>query len=93
MPNVNLGPHFERFIQQKLAEGRYQNVSEVVRAGLRLLEDAETFAQERRAAIRAELAARAQDGQPMEPAAATFEDLKAHHLAQDNDPAPGTSHR
>ena len=36
MPNVNLGPHFDRFVQEKLAEGRYQNASEVVRAGLRL---------------------------------------------------------
>ena len=41
MPNVNLGPHFDRFVQEKLTEGRYQNASEVVRAGLRLLEDAE----------------------------------------------------
>ena len=39
MPNVNLGPHFDRFVQEKLAEGRYQNASEVIRAGLRLLED------------------------------------------------------
>ncbi len=41
MSNVNLGSHFDRFVQEKLTEGRYQNASEVVRAGLRLLEDAE----------------------------------------------------
>ncbi len=78
MPNVNLGPHFDRFVQEKLEEGRFQNASEVIRAGLRLLEDAEAAAQERRAAIRADLAARVQDGQPMVPAARVFDDLRAH---------------
>ncbi len=82
MPNVNLGPHFDRFVQEKLAEGRYQNASEVVRAGLRLLEDAEATNLERRAAIRAELAERANDGRPMQPAARVFEDLRDHHQSQ-----------
>jgi antitoxin ParD1/3/4 len=82
MPNVNLGPHFDRFVQEKLAEGRYQNASEVVRAGLRLLEDAEATNLERRAAIRAELAERANDGRPTQPAARVFEDLRAHHQSQ-----------
>ncbi|MFY7925258.1 MAG: type II toxin-antitoxin system ParD family antitoxin [Aquidulcibacter sp.] len=84
MPNVNLGPHFDRFVQEKLAEGRYQNASEVVRAGLRLLEDAEATNLERRAAIRAELAERANDGRPTQPAARVFEDLRAHHQSQVN---------
>ena len=79
MPNVNLGPHFDRFVQAKLDEGRFQNASEVIRAGLRLLEDAETAAAERRAAIRTELALRADDGRPMQPAATVFEELRAHH--------------
>ncbi len=82
MPNVNLGPHFDRFVQEKLAEGRYQNASEVVRAGLRLLEDAEATNLERRAALRAELAERANDGRPTQPAARVFEDLRAHHQSQ-----------
>jgi len=82
MPNVNLGPHFDRFVQEKLAEGRYQNASEVVRAGLRLLEDAEATNLERRAAIRAELAERANDGRPTQPAARVFEDLRNHHKSQ-----------
>jgi antitoxin ParD1/3/4 len=82
MPNVNLGPHFDRFVQEKLAEGRYQNASEVIRAGLRLLEDAEATNLERRAAIRAELAERANDGRPSQPAARVFEDLRAHHQRQ-----------
>jgi antitoxin ParD1/3/4 len=82
MPNVNLGPHFDRFVQEKLREGRYQNASEVVRAGLRLLEDAEATNLERRVAIRAKLAERANDGRPTQPATRVFEDLRAHHQSQ-----------
>ena len=36
--SVALGPHFEDFIQASILSGRYNNVSEVVRSGLRLLE-------------------------------------------------------
>lgn len=37
----NLGKHFEDIIRRLRATGRYQNDSEVIRAGLRLLEDHE----------------------------------------------------
>ena len=39
--SVALSPHFESFIREQVEAGRYNNVSEVVRAGLRLLEDQE----------------------------------------------------
>lgn len=43
--SVALGPHFEEFIKAQLASGRYNNASEVVRAGLRLLEDQQELRQ------------------------------------------------
>lgn len=39
--NVNLPEQQSRLIQQRIKSGRYQNASEVVRAGLRLLEQQE----------------------------------------------------
>lgn len=36
-----LGDHFERLIQRLVKRGRYNNASEVVREGLRMLEDRE----------------------------------------------------
>jgi antitoxin ParD1/3/4 len=40
--SVSLSVHFEEFIRQQVDTGRYNNVSEVVRAGLRMLEDQES---------------------------------------------------
>ena len=39
--NVHLTPELERFAREVVAEGRYNNVSEVVRQGLRMLQEAE----------------------------------------------------
>jgi antitoxin ParD1/3/4 len=36
--NVNLTDHLDTFVEGNVASGRYQNASEVVREGLRLLE-------------------------------------------------------
>jgi len=39
--SVSLGSYFEEFVQRRISTGRYKNASEVIRAGLRLLEDEE----------------------------------------------------
>jgi len=40
--SITLGEHFDSFIAEQLKTGRYASTSEVVRAGLRLLEEEET---------------------------------------------------
>lgn len=39
--SVILGDHFAEFVQEKIADGRFESTSEAVRAGLRLLEEHE----------------------------------------------------
>ncbi|KAA0991933.1 type II toxin-antitoxin system ParD family antitoxin [Dyadobacter aurulentus] len=39
--SISIGQHFDSFIQDQIDTGRYSSVSEVVRAGLRLLEEQE----------------------------------------------------
>jgi antitoxin ParD1/3/4 len=39
--SISIGNYFDNFIKSIISAGRYKNVSEVVRAGLRLLEEEE----------------------------------------------------
>lgn len=71
-PSISLTEHQQTFIEGLVASGRYHGVSEVVRAGLRLLEDEE----ERRAAAMRELKAGVETG---------LDDLKAGRV-EDFDP-------
>lgn len=50
--SVTLGNHFSDFIKSRISQGRFDNASEAVRAGLRLLEVEETKLE----ALRAKLA-------------------------------------
>ena len=56
--SISLGDHFSSFVDRQLAEGRYGSASEVVRAGLRLLEEHEI----KLASLRAALIAGEQSG-------------------------------
>lgn len=56
--SISLDEHFSAFLSREVQSGRYRSSSEVVRAGLRLLEDQET----RMSALRAALIAGEESG-------------------------------
>ena len=58
--SVALGPHFTNFIDAQVRDGRYGTASDVVRAGLRLLEEHEI----RVKALQAALQAGRESGEP-----------------------------
>ena len=40
--SISLGNYFDQFVSNQVSVGRYKNVSEIIRAGLRLLENEES---------------------------------------------------
>jgi len=46
-----LGDHFDAFVTAQVAAGRYQSATDVIRSGLRLLEERETRLQALREAL------------------------------------------
>jgi antitoxin ParD1/3/4 len=49
--SFSLGEHFSTFIEDQVAQGRYDNASDVMRAALRLLEEQEAKLSALRAAL------------------------------------------
>ena len=49
--SITLGKHFEDFANEQVKSGRYGSVSEVIRAGLRILEEHEAKIEALRAAL------------------------------------------
>ena len=76
-----LGHCFETFIRDQVQSGRFNNVSEVVRAGLRLLEEREERKRLELGVLRAEIAAVQAKGTAMS-ADAVFGRLEAKYAAQ-----------
>ncbi len=50
--SVTLGEHFDDFITDQLNRGRYRSASEILREGLRMLEERETKLEALRAALK-----------------------------------------
>ncbi len=54
--NISLTPELERLVAEKVASGRYQSASEVVREGLRLLEERDMIRRARLDELREQVA-------------------------------------
>ena len=55
--NISLTGELERLVQRKIESGRYSSASEVIRAGLRLLEREDKSKETRRSEMRAKVQA------------------------------------
>jgi antitoxin ParD1/3/4 len=74
--SYSIGKHFESFIEDLLASGRYSTASEVMRDGLRLVEEREQRRQAKLEALRAEIQ-KGFDSGPAEEVGDMFERIKA----------------
>jgi antitoxin ParD1/3/4 len=75
--SVALGSYFEEFVRKLLSSGRFNNASEVVRAGLRLLEDEEKLHEIRRQELKVAI----REGLDSEDAG-SLEDIIAQHRSR-----------
>ncbi|HKU24821.1 MAG TPA: type II toxin-antitoxin system ParD family antitoxin [Candidatus Sulfotelmatobacter sp.] len=60
--NINLTPEMDKFVAKRIKDGRYANASEVLRAGLRALEEDEKEDAARIEALRAAIRAGEESG-------------------------------
>lgn len=62
--NVSLTPQLESWVKQKVESGRYHSASEVIREGLRLLDDKEQAQQAKLDALRQDIRDGLDSGEP-----------------------------
>lgn len=74
---VSLTPELDAFVRHEVESGRYASSSEVIRAGLRLLQNLERDQQAKRDALRAWVAEALSDGEPSHSEAEVMERLRA----------------
>lgn len=79
--SVALSSHFETFVRNQVESGRYNNVSEVVRAGLRLLEDLEQLNDLKLVELKGAITAGLESGKHRS-AGQVFDRLEAKYRAQ-----------
>ena len=90
MPSSDvIGDHFESFIKEQIQQGRYASASEVVRDGLRALEDRERLRDAKLATLRGEMQRGADSGAGV-PAKAVFAAVRRRIAASG---APGSGSR
>ena len=70
-----VGEHFEAFIKNQIQQGRYASASEVIRDGLRALEEREQFRVVKLEALRTEIQKGADSGAGL-PAETVFAELR-----------------
>ncbi|MFZ0944539.1 MAG: type II toxin-antitoxin system ParD family antitoxin [Syntrophobacteraceae bacterium] len=80
-----IGPHFERFIRQKIESGRYSSASEVIRDALRLLEEREELREIQFKTLRQQLQEGKESG-PGIPAERVFERLEEKYCKLTSEP-------
>lgn len=80
-----IGEHFEAFIKRQIQEGRYASASEVIRDGLRVLEDREKLRAAKLESLRAEIQKGADSGEGI-PAEQVFASLRSKYarMGQEN---------
>lgn len=82
--NVSIGDRWERFVEQAVKTGRYGSASEVVREGLRLVEEREAKLKALRATLEASIAegGAATEGELDQALAARSEELRRRGVGE-----------
>ncbi|MCJ2050778.1 type II toxin-antitoxin system ParD family antitoxin [Methylobacterium sp. J-070] len=79
MTDIDLAPDLDRFVRRQVEAGRFRDPSDVIAAGLRLLEEALAAQPEHRDHLLASIVAAFDDPHPGLSIAATFDRLEERH--------------